>query len=189
VPRDSGCTHATYFAFAFEALAPIVVTIGVEVKILHSESWVVVIDDDVRISIAIAKGLCMHADVCQLCRDILNSARRLLRCQLKSQQSHESRGLVLALLEQFSGEGGALLLQGTGLRRRHAKASVTYLFRMIKLLSSSSSSPCILDSTSTYRCSASTATSFETSAPPLWEGETNGKDDKKRKGGLPFLKI
>ena len=32
--------------------------------------------------------------------------------------------------------GGALPLQGAGLRRRHAKASWTYLFRMMKLLSS-----------------------------------------------------
>ena len=32
-----------------------------------------------------------------------------------------------------------LLLQGAGLRRRHAKASWAYLFRLIKLLSSSSS--------------------------------------------------
>ena len=78
----SGRTHATYFACAFEALAPIVVTIGVKVKILHSESWVVVIDHNVRISITITKGLCMYTDVCQLCRDILHSSRRLLKCKL-----------------------------------------------------------------------------------------------------------
>ena len=76
-----GRTHATYFACAFEALAPIVVTIGVEVKILHSESWVGVIDHNVRISITITKGLCMHTDVCQLCLDMLHSARRLLKCR------------------------------------------------------------------------------------------------------------
>ena len=48
-------------------------------------------------------------------------------------------GIVLALVEQFSGGGGVSSPQGAGLRWRHAKASWAYLFRMIRSLSSSSS--------------------------------------------------
>lgn len=53
----SGCTHASHFACAFEALAAIVITIRIEVKILHCKSWVVMVDQNVRVSIAIAEGL------------------------------------------------------------------------------------------------------------------------------------
>jgi hypothetical protein len=53
-------------------------------------------------------------------------------------QNHESRGIVLALVEHFSLGGGPLPRQRAGLRRLHATASWAYLFRLIKLLSSPS---------------------------------------------------
>ena len=53
----SRSTHASHFACAFEALAAVVETIRIEVKILYCKSWVVMVDQNVRVSIAIAEGL------------------------------------------------------------------------------------------------------------------------------------